>query len=670
MAEAHSKRNVLFVKIAVWIAICLVAVMALIIYLVVMLSSANLEKTAQQQLQVVGAEKVRAIDLALNQVIDFNRSVAASPTIRSLADTIIDSGDAKEAANQATQYLSSIYPAGDTDYENVFIDVQDIIVADSLQGVSVGYDMGPANESGDYSGRRVLKTGETYVGHAQISPITDLQILMISSPIYSAKKPNETVAVVNSAVLLNRVADNLLRVEKSSASETEALGFYLLDESGLVLSSNDQEAILNLDFSTYPTVQAALQNTATDASSKFEFEFKDQAHEAVLSDSIMGRFRLLVTLPESSYLASVNSQAKTLMWMLSIAGIVSVLLLTFGVYLITKPLLGRLSQAMKTAEIIASSDLSRPIVITGNDEGSRLMSALQDMQERLKQTVVFIIDKSSQLSNMSSMLHQQAQSSNSQLENQTGALQNAASAITELTTVFESVSQNADLARTLANTGVEHTQKGETSVNQAITSIENLASDLENTTNDVSLLEKDIGEITSVLEVIQAIAEQTNLLALNAAIEAARAGEMGRGFAVVADEVRNLAHRTSESITQIESIITQVQARSKTSAQAIRASNEKAKDTVAQAKLAGEALISIGQSIQEISAKNIDIAGATQQQSAAVQEIDRTLNQVQDSANLTLDKVKETNHSSDSVSGIARELEDLVHRFNIGDGKK
>ncbi|MFN0028774.1 MAG: methyl-accepting chemotaxis protein [Acidimicrobiales bacterium] len=69
----------------------------------------------------------------------------------------------------------------------------------------------------------------------------------------------------------------------------------------------------------------------------------------------------------------------------------------------------------------------------------------------------------------------------------------------------------------------------------------------------VDELSKSVGTIEQMAGLIASIAQDTNLLALNASIEAARAGELGRGFAVVAGRVKELARKTSESTSSIDS---------------------------------------------------------------------------------------------------------------------
>ncbi len=77
----------------------------------------------------------------------------------------------------------------------------------------------------------------------------------------------------------------------------------------------------------------------------------------------------------------------------------------------------------------------------------------------------------------------------------------------------------------------------------------------------VQELNSNMEEVNNFLSSITQIAEQTNLLALNAAIEAARAGESGRGFAVVADEIKKLAQQSSNTVKEINQIITDIKAK-------------------------------------------------------------------------------------------------------------
>jgi len=69
---------------------------------------------------------------------------------------------------------------------------------------------------------------------------------------------------------------------------------------------------------------------------------------------------------------------------------------------------------------------------------------------------------------------------------------------------------------------------------------------------------KAVAKINDLTQTILDISDQTSLLALNASIEAARSGEYGKGFAVVAKEISNLAEQSSNTVTSIMSIVTEV----------------------------------------------------------------------------------------------------------------
>ncbi len=141
--------------------------------------------------------------------------------------------------------------------------------------------------------------------------------------------------------------------------------------------------------------------------------------------------------------------------------------------------------------------------------------------------------------------------------NASGELTKVIKFATDITQNIESSREAQELAYSTSVEADKCAQEGANKVSQATSLMNNLSSDIQDAASNLEALNRQSDEINNIVNTINSIAEQTNLLALNAAIEAARAGEQGRGFAVVADEVRSLAARTSDSTTEIASVVKQ-----------------------------------------------------------------------------------------------------------------
>ncbi len=349
-----------------------------------------------------------------------------------------------------------------------------------------------------------------------------------------------------------------------------------------------------------------------------------------------------------------------------VALLVAALVLTVILALtLTRSIVRPLGQSLQVAEVVATGDLTPQISVHGKDEPARLLAALKQMQQSLRDTIGRISDSSNQLASASEELSAVTDDATRGLMQQSQEIEQAATAVNQMTTAVEEVASNAVATSEASRESDRIARQGREQVRLTVASIESLAAGVTSNAEEVEQLAQQVHGITKVLDVIGAIAEQTNLLALNAAIEAARAGDAGRGFAVVADEVRALAHRTQQSTREIEQMIDGIQQGTDRAVSGMQQSNERARVTLDGAHAAGAALDEIAAAISLINERNLVIASASEQQAQVAREVDRNLTNIRDLALQTSAGANQTNAASQALSQLAIELNGLVGRFSV-----
>ncbi|MBD9655535.1 MULTISPECIES: methyl-accepting chemotaxis protein [unclassified Pseudomonas] len=334
-------------------------------------------------------------------------------------------------------------------------------------------------------------------------------------------------------------------------------------------------------------------------------------------------------------------------------------------YLLTRSITVPISEAVQIAQRIAKKDLTEKIVVIGKDEAAAMLSALDQMQGNLRQTIGHIADSSNQLASASEEMTSVTEESSRGLVRQNDEVNQAATAVTEMSAAVDEVARNAAEAADASQRTHALTSAGIDNVARTLKAIQDLTQNVGNTSGQVQQLSSRAQEISKVVEVIRAIAEQTNLLALNAAIEAARAGEQGRGFAVVADEVRALAHRTQQSTQEIEQMIGGIQSDSVQAVRAMEQSQQMASDSTAVAQNANSSLQQISEAITLINERNILIATAAEEQAQVAREIDRNITSIRDLSTQSADGASQTAMASGEVSKLAVGLNRVVGEFVI-----
>jgi methyl-accepting chemotaxis protein len=350
-----------------------------------------------------------------------------------------------------------------------------------------------------------------------------------------------------------------------------------------------------------------------------------------------------------SRLTQANAQADTearrvagvqwlvIVFVVSAFGMASVLSLVLT-RLISRPLRQVVTRLREVAE--GDGDLTKRLDAARHDELGELARWFNTFIEKLQMIMAQIRQAADYVTTASQRLSAATEQLSSGSHEQAASLEETAASLEEITSTVKQNADNARQGNQLAAGSRATAEKGGQVVTSAVGAM-----------TEITTASRKIAEIITTID---EIAFQTNLLALNAAVEAARAGEQGRGFAVVASEVRNLAQRSASAAKEIKGLI-------QDSVQKIEAGSE-------LVNRSGATLTDIVGSVKRVTDIIAEIAAASQEQSAGIDQVNRAVTQMDQVTQSNSSQMEQLSSTAQSLAAQAEELQALVARFKVEDG--
>ena len=328
---------------------------------------------------------------------------------------------------------------------------------------------------------------------------------------------------------------------------------------------------------------------------------------------------------------------------------------------ITKPL----NYGASIAHKIAEGDLTARIETMRADETGQLLGAMQNMLENLQRIIGEVKAAATNMASASHELNANSELMSKGAGEQAGRALQVASASEEMSQTILDVAKNTSSIEISSTETAKLARNGEKVVDSSVHKVKAISETIEASARLIRSLGDRSNQIGHIIGVINDIADQTNLLALNAAIEAARAGEAGRGFAVVADEVKKLAVRTSNSTSEISSMITSMQKEVHEVVASMETITREVTAGVELSTQAGDVLRNIVGSVDQLHVMVQQIASASEEMASTSEQISKDIETIATVSKETSGNSEGITKASLELAELSVNLEKAVAGFNV-----
>ena len=658
----------------------LLALMTCSTMIIISIVNSQLEKAFQQELDATSVTLLRNVGTAATSYKISVRAIASTARLRALADVLGGQGGNREEGLRLAQDTLENFGKVYTAFESINLTDGEGLVIASSQTMSIG-----KTNVGKRSYFQSAMQGDTNISAPFVSTASQSQIIAVATPLRDSA--DRIVGIIYVTIPCTDVVANT--IEGIRIGDT---GFaYIVDDSGLIVAHPDANLIQRFDVKETDWGRQML----ADKKGSLIYVTPDGIDHQLyfLRDETSGWFA--VTCIDLSEVSDATNYIRNISLAVMLGGMV---LMSLIIWLIVRPIIRDMLKGVAQAKDIADGNLDNTTRIQRNDELGELFAALGVMVQRLKEMIAAARQKeelASEQSRKAQEAMRQAQEAGREAQEKTDAmlraadrleqvgsavssastqlsaqieqsdrgaaesaqqLTEAATAMNQMNATVQEVAKNSSAASAASSETRQKAESGAHIVERSLQRIQSVHATSLRLKEDMGQLNEHTQAITQIMNVISDIADQTNLLALNAAIEAARAGEAGRGFAVVADEVRKLAEKTMASTQDVGNAIKAIQESAAKSSASVDDAVSQIEEATGLANESGTALQEIVSMVESTADQINAIATASEEQSAASEQINHSIFQVSDMSRQTAEAMAE---AAKAVSELAAQAENL-----------